>query len=201
MKKVEAKKGAHYSMWRGVAGLVKPTRRPGSLETLIRLLPEGIGVVPLLLDVRAGSHAEFSSAFPHYEKHVAELAEQGMDMIHPGGTPPFMLQGYKGEDKLIKSWEKKYKTPIFTSGQNHVHAMRAASASRIRWRRAFCAAEQDRHRLHDRSRLQGGLDGADRRAVQRGAEHFAGAAMLRLLTHADVPRDLRHARDLACSIP
>ena len=46
-------------------------------------------------------------------------------MIHPGGTPPFMLQGYKGEDKLIKSWEKKYKTPIFTSGQNHVHAMRA----------------------------------------------------------------------------
>ncbi len=115
----------HYSMWRGVAGLVKPTRRPGSLETLIRLLPEGVGVVPLLLDVRAGSHAEFSSAIPHYEKYVAELAEQGMDMIHPGGTPPFMLQGYKGEDKLIKSWEKKYKTPIFTSGQNHVHAMRA----------------------------------------------------------------------------
>jgi maleate isomerase len=125
MKKIEDKKGAHYSMWRGVAGLVKPTRRPGSLETLIRLLPEGIGVVPLLLDVRAGSHAEFSSAIPHYEKHVAELAEQGMDMIHPGGTPPFMLQGYRGEAKLITSWEKKYKTPIFTSGQNHVHAMRA----------------------------------------------------------------------------
>jgi maleate isomerase len=125
MKEAENKKGAHYSMWRGVAGLVKPTRRPGSLETLIRLLPEGIGVVPLLLDVRTGSHAEFSSAIPHYEKHVAELAEQGMDMIHPGGTPPFMLQGYEGEAKLIQSWEKKYKTPIFTSGQNHVHAMRA----------------------------------------------------------------------------
>ena len=47
--------------------------------------------------MRAGSHAEFASAIPHYEKHVAELAEQGMDMIHPGGTPPFMLQGYDGE--------------------------------------------------------------------------------------------------------
>jgi len=115
----------HYTMWRGVAGLVKPTRRPGSLETLIRLLPEGIGVVPLLLNVRQGDHSEFSSAIPFYEKYVAELAEQGMDMIHPGGTPPFMLQGYKGEDKLIKSWEKKYNTPIFTSGQNHVRAMRA----------------------------------------------------------------------------
>src|SRR5215813_529409 len=115
----------HYTMWRGVAGLVKPTRRPGSLETLIRLLPEGIGVVPLLLNVRQGSHTEFSAAIPFYEQYVAELAEQGMDMIHPGGTPPFMLQGYEGEAKLIESWEKKYRTPIFTSGQNHVHAMRA----------------------------------------------------------------------------
>src|SRR6201998_320166 len=101
-----------YTMWRGVVGLIKPTRRPGSLETLIRLLPEGIGVVPLLLNVRQGSHDEFSSAVPHYEKYVAELAEQGMDLIHPGGTPPFMLLGYEGEARLIKSWEAKYKTAI-----------------------------------------------------------------------------------------
>ncbi len=121
----------YYTMWRGVAGLVKPTRRPGSLETLIRLLPEGIGVVPLLLNVRHGDRGEFSSAIPFYEKYVAELAEQGMDMIHPGGTPPFMLQGYKGEAKLIEAWEKKYNTPIFTSGQNHVHALRALSIKRF----------------------------------------------------------------------
>lgn len=114
-----------YTLWRGVVGLIKPTRRPGSLEELIRLLPPGIGIVPLLLNVREGSHTEFSKAIPFYEKYVAELAEQGMDMIHPGGTPPFMLQGYKGEAKLIKSWEKKYKTPIFTAGQNHVAALRA----------------------------------------------------------------------------
>jgi maleate isomerase len=114
-----------YTMWRGVIGLIKPTRRPGSLEELIRMLPQGIGVVPLLLDVKQGSHAEFSGAIPFYEKYVAELAEQGMDMIHPGGTPPFMLLGYKGEAELIRRWEKTYKTPIFTAGQNHVAAMRA----------------------------------------------------------------------------
>jgi hypothetical protein len=72
-----------YTLWRGVVGLVKPTRRPGSLEELIRLLPEGIGIVPLLLNVRQGNEQEFSTAIPHYEKYVAELAEQGMDMIHP----------------------------------------------------------------------------------------------------------------------
>jgi maleate isomerase len=115
----------HYTMWRGVVGLIKPTRRPGSLEELIRLLPKGIGVVPLLLNVREGSHGEFSSAIPFYEKYVAELAEQGMDMIHPGGTPPFMLLGYDGEAKLIAEWETKYNTPIFTAGQNHVAALRA----------------------------------------------------------------------------
>lgn len=120
-----------YTMWRGVVGLVKPTRRPGSLEELIRMLPPGIGIVPLLLNVREGSHGEFSSAIPHYEKYVAELAEQGMDMIHPGGTPPFMLLGYKGEAKLIASWEKKYKTPIFTAGQNHVQALRSLGIKRF----------------------------------------------------------------------
>jgi maleate isomerase len=114
-----------YTMWRGVVGLIKPTRRPGSLEELIRLLPAGIGVVPLLLNVKQGSHEEFSSAIPFYEKYVAELAEQGIDLIHPGGTPPFMLLGYNGEAKLIESWEKKYKTPIFTAGQNHVAGLRA----------------------------------------------------------------------------
>ena len=61
-----------YTLWRGVVGMIKPTRRPGSLEELIRLLPEGIGVVPLLLNVRQGSEQEFKAAIPHYEKYVAE---------------------------------------------------------------------------------------------------------------------------------
>ena len=167
----------HYSMWRGVAGLVKPTRRPGSLETLIRLLPEGIGVVPLLLNVRAGSHAEFSSAIPHYEKYVAELAEQGMDMIHPGGTPPFMLQGYKGEDEADQVLGEEVQ-----DADLHLRAEPRARHARARHqeihrRELFGAAEQDRHRLHDAGRLQGRVDGADRRAVQRGAAHLAGAAL------------------------
>jgi hypothetical protein len=34
--------------WRGLVGLVKPARGSGSLEELIRMLPEGIGITPLL---------------------------------------------------------------------------------------------------------------------------------------------------------
>jgi hypothetical protein len=40
-----------FTSWRGVLGCVKPTMRPGGLEELIRILPEGIGVIPLFLGI------------------------------------------------------------------------------------------------------------------------------------------------------
>ena len=91
----------HYTMWRGVAGLVKPTRRPGSLETLIRLLPEGIGVVPLLLNVRQGDHNEFSSAIPFYEKYVAELAENHVHAMRALGIKKFIGASYSALQNRI----------------------------------------------------------------------------------------------------
>ena len=48
-----------FTSWRGVVGCIKPTMRPGGLEELIRMLPEGIGVIPLFLNIRAGTAAEF----------------------------------------------------------------------------------------------------------------------------------------------
>jgi maleate isomerase len=114
-----------FTSWRGIVGCIKPTLRPGSLEELIRMLPEGVGVIPLFLNIRSGTTDEFKRAVEPYEPHLETLAEQGCDLIHPEGAPPFMLLGYKGETKLIDSWRKKYKTPIFTAGQNHVAAMRA----------------------------------------------------------------------------
>lgn len=118
-------------MWRGVAGIILPTRRPGANETLIRLLPEGIGVVCLHLNFRQGSSREFESSLPDYESKVAELAEQGMDVIHPAGAPPFMLLGYKEQERLISEWEKRFGIPIFTSSQNHVSAMRALGITKF----------------------------------------------------------------------
>jgi maleate isomerase len=114
-----------FSLWRGVVGMVRPTRRPGSLEELIRILPEGIGVVPLMLNFKAGSADEFKSSMPQYERYAAELAEQGVDLIILSGAPPFMLLGYQGEAKLIRQWEKKYKVPIVTDPQMQVAGMRA----------------------------------------------------------------------------
>ena len=114
-----------YGAWRGMVGTVKPTKGSGSLEELIRMLPDGIGVIPLFNNIRHGTISEFSDVIPSYEEKVAELAEDKVDVIHPAGTPPFMLLGYRREQELIAQWEKKYGVPIFTSGSNQVRALKA----------------------------------------------------------------------------
>ena len=120
-----------FSSWRGIVGIIKPTMRPGGLEDMIRLLPEGVGVIPLYLNIRRGTRDEFKEVMADYEEKVALLAEQEVELIHPEGAPPFMVLGYKGEQKKIGGWARKYKTPVFTSGTNHIAALRALKSKRF----------------------------------------------------------------------
>ena len=112
-----------FSSWRGVVGMINPTMRPGVTEEVCRLLPEGIGLIPLFLNIKRGTADEFHTMMPHYEKLVAVLAEEKCDLIHPHGAPPFMVLGRKGEAKIVAEWEKKYKVPVMSVAQNHVRAL------------------------------------------------------------------------------
>src|SRR5262245_419895 len=114
-----------FTLWRGVVGMVRPTRRPGTLEELIRILPEGIGVVPLLLNFKAGSNPEFLASIQHDEQFASELAEQGVDVIMLTGAPPFMLLGPEKEAALTQAWTEKFKTPVVTDPQMQVAGLRA----------------------------------------------------------------------------
>ena len=114
-----------YDCWRGMVGMIKPTKGSGSLVELIKMLPDGIGVIPLFNNVRHGKIEEFQAAIPAYEEKIAELAADKVDLIHPAGTPPFMLLGYRGVAELIAKWERQFGIPIFTSGTNQVAAMKA----------------------------------------------------------------------------
>jgi maleate isomerase len=120
-----------FHSWRGVVGVIKPTYRPGSLEEFIRLLPEGIGVVPLFLGIKSGTEAEFMAAMDPIKAKVAELAKLGVDIIHPEGAPPFMLRGYRGEAEIIKEMEEKYGKPVFTSGTSQVEALQALGVKKL----------------------------------------------------------------------
>jgi maleate isomerase len=120
-----------FSSWRGIVGMINPTMRPGVTEEVIRLLPKGIGLIPLFLNFRRGSTDEFAAAMPAYEQNIALLAEQGCDLINPVGAPPFMVLGRDAEARLVAEWEKKYKSTIFTVAQNHVAALTAVNAKTI----------------------------------------------------------------------
>ncbi len=114
-----------FSSWRGLIGMINPTMRPGMTEEVIRLLPEGIGIIPLYLNITQGTREEFKTVMAAYETEIERLVPQEPDLIHPNGAPPFMVQGYEGEAKIVRRWRRKYGIPIFTAGQNHVRAMKA----------------------------------------------------------------------------
>lgn len=120
-----------YTSWRRTVGVIKPTMRPGSLEEFIRLLPEGIGVLPVFLGIRRGTEEEFRQVMLAFEQKVGELAELEVDLIHPEGAPPFMVHGYQGEQEIIKRWEEKHKIPIVTAGMTQVEALRTLKVKKI----------------------------------------------------------------------
>lgn len=121
------------SNWRGVVGDIKPNARPNdsSLVDMIRLLPDGIGVVTTYLSIAEGTREELQSSYGEYEKNIAWLAKQHCDVISIEGAPPFMLLGPDGETKLVGGWKQKYQTDMFTSSQNQVNVLRAMKLKKI----------------------------------------------------------------------
>ena len=117
--------------WRGTVGVVKPTYGSGSLVEFIRLLPEGVGVIPVYAGIKEHTERGYLDALQSYHERVAELARIGVDLMHPEGGPPFMVRGFKSEQEIVKQWEDKYKVPIFTSGMTQAEALRALGIKRF----------------------------------------------------------------------
>jgi len=113
-----------FESWRGVVGDIKPTHRPGSLEEFIKLLPEGIGVIPLTVGISSGTEKEFHDVLEDYKDKAAQLAQLG-DLISIGGAPPMMVHGFHGEERIVKDLEAKHGIPISTSGRSTTEAMKA----------------------------------------------------------------------------
>jgi maleate isomerase len=114
-----------------IVGLILPTMRSGTVIDLVPLLPRGVGLLPIYLAFRAGTEDEFKKGFDEYEKKIAILADHGCDLIHPEGAPPFMVRGLTEETALLSAWQRKYRIPMFTSGQNHIHALHALDVKSI----------------------------------------------------------------------
>jgi maleate isomerase len=120
-----------------MVGCVKPLTKPPigipdeTIVDLLKLLPAGIKILPDYMNLTKGTKAEMQDSLGNYEKNTAYLAEEHCDLISIEGAPPFMVLGRQRETALIDGWEKKYKTPMFTSSQNQVNAFKAVKAKNI----------------------------------------------------------------------
>jgi hypothetical protein len=141
----EPYRGTPQSAGDVISGQVQATARDGrhcaadaTQGRLRGMLPAGVPLIPLCLDVRRGALDEFRSAIPAHEAKVAELARMGVDVINPSGAPPFMVLGHANEQELIRNWEATYETRIFTSGTSHIDALRALNVRRFLGATYFC---------------------------------------------------------------
>ena len=116
-----------------LVGSIKATDRPETAgdPALNDKLPAAIKLISLNMNFNRGTEDEFGASMPAYEEKIAELERLGADLIRPGGAPPFMLLGYDGESLVLDGWQAKYGVPMFTSGQNHVRALRALQVHRF----------------------------------------------------------------------
>ncbi|HEY4317135.1 MAG TPA: hypothetical protein VGN04_06005 [Herbaspirillum sp.] len=117
--------------WRGVVGAILPAYRSGNLQDLIRILPDGVEVIPLYLGVMKGTKEELTDGIKAYDKLVDILGQQKCDIIHPEGAPPFMILGREKEAQFTEAWARKYQAQVFTSSQNAVHAIKAMHGTRV----------------------------------------------------------------------
>lgn len=116
---------------RGIVGLVKPTYRPGSMESFIRLMPEGVGFIPFHVGIRAGNEQEFQEALAIAEKKVARLAELGADVVMIMGAPPAMVRGHGADREIANQLTKKYGVPVLMATIAQVEAFRALGIKRL----------------------------------------------------------------------
>jgi maleate cis-trans isomerase len=121
---------ARASISRGLVGNIKPRAADSSLVDMIKLLPEGVGVIPVYVNVTPESRDD-GSVYPMYEERIAYLVSQKCNLIAIEGAPPFMLLGKAREAEMVDGWKRKYNIDIFTAPQNQANAFHALKAKNI----------------------------------------------------------------------
>jgi maleate cis-trans isomerase len=128
--------------WRGVVGSIRPHICAGPPEDLIRLLPAGVGMLQLFLDLPREQMLAASKI--GYEQKVKILSDQKVELIQLEGALQFMRYGIEGERDIINEWHEKYHTTITTQGMALTQAMSTMKMRKIIVvRSAYCIGDND----------------------------------------------------------
>ena len=89
-------------------GVIKPVRESASHAQLERIMPAGVAFESIYLGIKYRLVAEFRAVMAAYDEKVPEMASRGVDLLHPEGAPPFMLEGLDGEKRRSAAWEEQF---------------------------------------------------------------------------------------------
>ncbi len=117
--------------WRGKFGIVTPAISDTVLLELYHMMPEGILVTPVSLDVQNLSDEEFTKAVSRIEEAVKILDYEEVQVIIVTGTPPITKLGFEADKEIIKKVERLTGKPTSTGPTVEVDALRSLGLKRI----------------------------------------------------------------------
>ena len=119
------------SGWRGRVGMVHPSRGDTLMYEFYRAAPPGIVVVPAGLGLKELSAAELDRVYEAYEAAVRDLADEQLDVLVLGGSPPVTHKGHGLERELVERAQAIVSCPVVALIRCEVEALRAVGARRV----------------------------------------------------------------------
>ena len=121
-----------YTNFRGLVGAVKPGLNSGSTQDLMGLLPDGVGLISVALDLpEERGPGRLEAGRRGYEEKIGVLAKRKVDYVQTEGSALFMMPGVKGEREMLAGWEKKYGIPVVSQGMSLRAAMKAMKFKKV----------------------------------------------------------------------
>ncbi len=111
--------------------MVHPSRGDTLMYEYYRAAPAGIVIVPAALGLKELSAAELERVYERYEAAVADLADEEVDVVVLGGSPPVTHKGYGFERVLVERAQRLIAVPVVALVRCEVEALQAIGARRI----------------------------------------------------------------------
>jgi arylmalonate decarboxylase len=128
---------------RGIVGYVSPSTIQLPLE-MQDLLPDGIGIVASVLDVRAHTDEQFRAAREKLEGVAQALVGEGAQAIQVDGVPVAVWDGYEAEREMWRAMQAKLGVPINSGVGAAVEGFRHLGVKRLAVATAYLPLINDR---------------------------------------------------------
>jgi len=128
---------------RGIVGYVSPSTIQLPLE-IQDLLPEGIGIVASVLDVRAHTDEQFRAAREKLEGVAQALVGEGAQAIQVDGVPVAVWDGWQAEREMWCAMQAKLGVPINSGVGASVEGFHHLGVNRLAVATAYLPSINDR---------------------------------------------------------